>query len=551
MNPNKLRIFSYLILSGIFMYSCGSGPDCENLIEYDTSINDVSSDSFQAIIEDYNSLDSNFEVETELNRENEIYVDLSDGITKYALGNENNTRLFKNFLTSISNENDVNKYYELSNDSILPYLGDAHIQYFLGSGHTTMDGKLKQGAPLDAAINRIASQNNLSVLVTDGELYDKSLRMISMEMWASKALTNWFKKGHKLSVVYSNFSESNNGKTYKKHMYFMFFVPKNYEGTLLSNFMSDLDSDKSLSFDRLDFSISLEDLFTRRYANAQLPGAPKYIKDFDPNPAAYFSENAFEYVDLTTAPFTVDPDEYGLVSVLRDLGDDNGRPKNFPLLEKLFIDFNRFNNYKVNKVAIEVSNVSDDFKAFKRHYYAKRATPEILKNAEGKDSLSMDNYLEFDECISTVDGEIAYDLLNKTQEDIKNDFASMLSDEFRYPQDPVFRLNDFIEIDETAGKVNEINDENGEYEIILKFSPKLNNQTLGLSTEGNNLVKIDIIIEDLELIPLNQEALTWNKISEDGIDETFYRSLRNTLTSIAPTGATLYTYYIQLGPFNN
>ena len=63
--------------------------------------------------------------------------------------------------------------------------------------------------------------------------------------------------------------------------------------------------------------------------------------------------------------------------------------------------------------------------------------------------------------------------------------------------------------------------------------------------------KIDIIIEDLELIPLNQEALTWNKISEDGIDETFYRSLRNTLTSIAPTGATLYTYYIELGPFNN
>ena len=543
--------FTAAICGTLIMIGCSTGTDCDSQ-EYDSTTNEATSLVFKDIIEKYHLKDIQSTKEM-MSERNDIYVDLSDGITKYALSNQNNRNLFQNFLYSISNQNDINQYYELSDNDIIEYNGDSQIQYFTETGHYTKNGKLKRGAPLDRAIQKISNQNNLSVLVTDGELYDSDLKKISMEMWASESLTNWFTKGNELSIIYSNFTESNNGRTYKKHMYLMFFIPRDYNGALFSNFISDLESDSSLEYEKLDFSLQPKNLYTRKYPNSQLPGASKFLEDFDPNPGAYFSDNSFEYIDLTNAEFSTDPDGEGIVKYLRDIGDENGRAKNYPLLEKLFFDFKKFPNYKVNKINLEISNISLDFNDFKRNYYAQIATPTILKDSSGKDSLNIDNYLEFDECIGLIDGEPAYDMMEKTQEDTKDNFKSMMYDNFKYPisNSRITEIKDFLDVDETAGKVNEINDENGEYEILIKFSPKLNEQILGLYSDSNNFIRIDIVLEDVELNPLNREALTWNKISEDGIDETLYRSISNTLKTIAPVGKTIYTYYIEFGAFNN
>ena len=67
-------------------------------------------------------------------------------------------------MTSISNENDLNQYYELSQDSIIPYSNNSPIQYFLQTGHRTEKGDLKQGAPLDLAINRISNSKEMPLL---------------------------------------------------------------------------------------------------------------------------------------------------------------------------------------------------------------------------------------------------------------------------------------------------------------------------------------------------------------------------------------------------
>lgn len=548
-----MKYFNCATIICCFLLIIGcTDSECIDIQEYDSSINEATSTVFKDIIEKYHEKDTPTNNE-EMTERNDIYIDLSDGITKYALSNQNNKNLFQNFLYSISNQNDINHYFELSDNDIIEYTGDSQIQYFTETGHYTNKGKLKRGAPLDKAIQKISGENNLSILVTDGELYDNDLKKISMEMWASESLTNWFTKGNELSIIYSNFTESNNGRTYKKHMYLMFFVPRDYNGALLSNFISDLESNSSIVYEKMDFSIQPKNLYTRKYPNSQLPGASKFLEDFDPNPGAYFSDNSFEYIDLTNGDFSTDPDGEGIVKYLRDIGDENGRAKNFPLLEKLFFDFKKFPNYKVKKINLEASNISSDFIDFKRNYYAKLATPSILKDSNGKDSLNIDNYLEFDLCIGLVDGEPAYDLMEKTQEDTVDNFRSMLYDNFKYPisNSRIIEVKDLVDIDETAGKVNEINDEDGEYEILIKFSPKLNDQSLGLYNDQNNLIRIDVILEELELNPLDREALTWNKISEDGIDETLYRSISNTLKTIAPTGKSIYTYYIEFGAFNN
>ena len=549
----KNRFLNLILLTAfitlISCSSCTSGSECGNIA---TTENDTTTKVFSKIIEKYNSLNLG-EEKNELSSVNEIYVDLSDGLTKYALSKKNNVNLFKSFLTSISNENDLNRYFELSQDSIIPYFNNSPIQYFLQTGHRTEKGDLKQGAPLDLAINRISNSNNISILVTDGELYDSKLKMISQEMWASEALTTWFKKGNKLSIIYSDFTENNNGNTYNKHMYIMFFVPKNYDGKILNNFMSDLNLDSSVLFKKLDFLTDVNGLWERKYPDSQTPGTTRYIETgFDPNPISFFSENSFEYINLTSGE--INPESEGsIVNVLRDLGDDNGRPKNYPLLEKLFFNFNNIPNYDVQKIKLKVSNITSDFKDFKRNYFAQENLPIILKTADGKDSLNLDNYLEFNTCMTTIDGEIAYDLNNKTQNDTINKFSNMLFENFSYPisySKPVL-INDFVIIDETAGKVNEINDENSEYEIVIKFDKSFSSQTNGFNNEENNLIRIDVIIDEVNLKPIDKKALTWNKISEDGLDETLYRSLTNTLKNSAPVEKILYTYYIEFGPFNN
>ena len=66
----------------------------------------------------------------------------------------------------------------------------------------------------------------------------------------------------------------------------------------------------------------------------------------------------------------------------------NGKPFNFPIVEKLFIDLEAITNYNVGEVKINVSNVTEDFNRFKRNYYALKNKPRILKDDTGKDSLT-------------------------------------------------------------------------------------------------------------------------------------------------------------------
>jgi len=540
-------------VSFIFLISCSNiGNECPDIVTIDTEKITPLDREFEKILENYNS-NSISNNDQKVDKYNNIFIDLSDGVTKFALSNSNNRSLFQTFLMSVSNENNNNYYYELSNDELVPYTNESYVDYFLDSGHKDSVGNYKMGAPLDDAINKIADENRVSVLVTDGELYDKNTKKISVEMWASKALTKWFNAGNKLSVIYSDFNENNNGKIYRKHMYLWWFIPKEYTGNLYSNFISDLNFNQNLKYNKLDFSTNPNNLFTRKYVNSQEPGTTRYTEQFNA-PAAFISKNNFEYIDLTDATFNVDQsDEASIVNVIREgIDEDTGKKNNYPLLEKLFFNFNKFENYQIDDLSIKVTNITTDFKSFKRNYYAKNNLPKILKTNDGKDSLDIDNYLVFNPCITFVDDEIPYDLINKTQNDTVNRFSSMLKDDFKFPMTNAVtkQLYDFLILDQTAGKVNEINDDNSEYEIVIKFSDKFTNETLGFSADENNLVRVDILIDDLKLKPLNYNDLTWNKISEDGIDETFFRSLTNTLKNNAPINKIIYTYYLEFGPFN-
>ena len=539
----KITLLSFFLI----LISCGiEGKDCGDI---DTTATTPESSDFKDVIEQFNSSYSNLNSTNEFVNNTNVYVDLSDGITKYALGNSNNKKLLQQFFFTVQNEENLT-YNELSDDKIIPYQGTQALSYFIKNGHYNSDGKLKRGAPIDKAFNEIASKNELGIVITDGELYDPVAKEVSMNPWASDSFKSWFASGGKLNIIYTDFSEINGGKNYNKHMYILLFIPKLYDGNLVEGLAADF-ADNGITYKNMTFDTDVSDLYNREYPDAQTPGTLTFNQEFA-NASGYFSENNFEYINLADdSDFNTYDD--GLVYYLRDLGDEDGKKRNRPLLEKLFVDLESINNYKVKNINLNVTNVSDDFVRFKRNYYAKKNLPEVLIAESGKDSLSDDNFLVFNDCYTLIDGIDPYDFSGKVKSDTEKNFVKMLNPEFTFKESDLNskQVKDFLFLDQEAGDNNEKNLQN--FEVVLKFDEKFNEDNLGFSSENNNIIKVDIVVEsndfDLKNNTVNKNALTWDKIDDSGVDQTLYTSLLNVLKNNKPNSI-LYTYYIELGPFN-
>ena len=543
----------FLMIMGIILLfnitSCDSGGGgCDNITVISTDDVDMNNDDFSDIIESYNaSYNNNPNTNNNQNQTN-VFVDLSDGITKYALSDKNNIALLEQFFFGVQNEDNLS-YYELSSDSVIKYNDTQALSYFMNDGHKDANGKLKQGAPIDKAFNIIAGDDDLGIVITDGELYDSKSKQVSMNPWASDALKQWFSKNGSLEIIYTDFSESNSGQTFSKHMYLMVFIPDNYSGNFISSLKADLTS-SGVQFKSDTYSTNVSGLYDRdSYPDAQTPGTLQLNTFGDTD--GYFSENNFEYINLTNiAEFNTFND--GIVYYLRDVGDQNGNPFNYPIVEKLFIDLEAINNYNVEEVKINISNVTEDFNRFKRNYYALKNKPKISKDDTGKDMLTEDNYLIFDECsLVDIDNDSPYDTFEKVIEDTKDDYLNILKSAYNFELPKADnKLNDFIFIDNDAGMNNQAN--NQKFETVLKFDPKFDEDTKGFYAEKNNIIKVDVVVEqeDFILNPINRQSLTWDKIDRSGLDQTLFISLRNVLNNNKPNSI-LYTYYIELGPFNN
>ena len=179
--------------------------------------------------------------------------------------------------------------------------------------------------------------------------------------------------------------------------------------------------------------------------------------------------------------------------------------------------------------------------------------PVLEKAIDGTDSLNDANYLVFNG-MPTVDSEEPYDTSNVTVDGIADRFSPILKDIFKFNMTD-FKTSDkgvmdFIYLDQSAGKVSEINTD-GKYEIILKLSDKLNADNSFVNTSKENLFRIDIVLENVEPTPIDKEALTWKRIDDGEVDDALYRSLKNIMKKedVKPHGV-VYSYYVKLAPFN-
>ena len=547
--------FLFIFLLSITLFCCCSddNPECDNETAIETDYVDTEHTDFSDIIEGYNAQYNSASKASNNQIKTNVYVDLSDGITKFALADQNNKKLLKQFFLNVQSEENLN-FYELSDDSVIEYKDTQAISYFTNTGHKDTNGNLKQGAPIDRAFNIIAEGDDLGIVITDGELYDSQAKQVSTNAWASNALKQWFGKNGSLEIISTNFTETNSGNTYKKHMYLLVFIPSTYDGSFVELMKTDFKT-QGIEVDSNTYSTDVSDLYEREYINSQSTGTTA-LNDNGILASLYLDGKAFEYVDFTGANALDDWDDWfdsgqGIIAYTRDGQNSNtGKEENFPLFEKLFIDLNAIDSYEVNNVKIKVSNVTENFNLYKKNFYAKRNKPDTEKTNNGEDSLDVNNFLVFNKCFNfEIDGEMAYDTDQKLIADTKEDYSKMLKANFKFKSAKIDNeIKDFIFLDNEEGMNN--HKQGQKYEVVLKFDKNFNYNTKGLTSKTDNIIKVDVYVdeEDFTLKEIKRENLTWDKIDDSGEDQTLFVSLRNVLNNNKPKSI-LYTYYIELGPF--
>jgi hypothetical protein len=529
-----------LLNPGCSSDSVGANIDTDNL----------TNKQIETILSAYDDSKSEFS-NLELEDGSDVYIDLSDGIWDYSYANRANKNIIKN-LISVSSSEQAN-FFDLS-DNQITRIKSSHEDYFINGNCSegqkkfhNNQGKKKQAAPLKQAIDQIAKSNKISVLVTDGEFAKGNPPTIIADAWAAESMGLWFSKGHELSIIYTDFDTESDGNIYKKHMYLMFFIPNGYNGDLLTNLEDDLKED-DLIYEKLDFSTDFKNLWTRDYLNSTTPGTNKFNTDYDI--PLFFKGDNFEFIDLSKDCFSM-LGNIGLVTTVRDGFNQDGVQTGFPLIEKLKFQFNQLENYEVDELSINVTNITADFNQFMKNYFALKNLP-IIHQSGGKDSLDEDNYLVFDfENTPTINMEWPYNMENKTGVDTVNNFYSMLTKSYEYTSSNEIKVVDFLEIDLAAGKASTESTQDNVFEVVINIDEKLNESTKNLNLDQPTLIKLDIIVEkdQIKLKDLNKDALTWETLPPLNknlkTDNSLYKSIKNPLTSNRKQKKVLYTYYLK------
>ena len=529
----------------ILLNSSGCSSD---FVGTNIDTDNLTTKQIETILSAYDNSKSEFS-NIELEVGSDIFIDLSDGIWKYSYANSANKNIVKNLISVSSSEQA--SFYDLS-DNQITRIKSNHEDYFINGNCSkgqkkfhNNQGETKQAAPLKQAIDEIVKSNKISVLVTDGEFAkgsSKNVRIVT-EDWAAESMGLWFSKGHELSIIYTDFDTEKAGNIYKKHMYLMFFIPKGYNGDLLTNLEDNL-MDDDLTYEKLDFSTDFKNLWQRDYLDSTTPGTDKFNTDYA-KPVFFEGEN-FEFIDFSIDCFSI-TGEYGMVEIIRDGHDLNGLQAGFPLIEKLKFQFNQLENYEVDELSINVSNVTDDFNQFVKNYFALKSLPIIDQRPDGTDSLNENNHLVFNiEKSTSINFEFPYTMDKKTGVDTVSNFSKMLKKEFQYFSTNQIEIDDFLEIDIAAGNASTESTQNNVFEVVINIDEKLNASTKNLNLDQPNLIKLDIIVEKdhINLKELNRSALSWDILppmnQDSKIDNSLYKSIKNPLTSNRKQKKVLY-----------
>jgi hypothetical protein len=459
-----------------------------------------------------------------------VYIDFSDGLSQAYTGNAENSTMIKAICDKLQDPSI--EWYAMESSKI-SRLQENNFQ--ISDRITSVKSYSKTMAPIEDALKQITDSENDALLVTDFEEYkqnEKGAYEEDTRSYPQNYFTKWLKNGNSITFFYGDaYPESNKGKNTLKHLYFAVFTHSKPTSTsLVTTIRQTLQGKSNPRF--FELTNKPYEVFNNYggkgntgIANAAFSKWVNY--NFNAS-----SETKFPYEVIgTNKPWNDALDKY----IRNIISKEDGL-----FLDKLFLNAADQSAYKLNKLAVKVYDVSNDYENFARCNEAKNHVPVLVKNSK-KDLVWDDN---------SKKDPIIRECYEPDTKNLKETWLYKAGTSRLTPWPEIFDLdNDVFN--------GHLKNDPGNIELRTVFHPNYKQKNV---KKENALIRIDYVIDDATFNDTNSQLtdFQWKSITKpENQNTSLSEAIRNTLQdpAVNPKGNIIYSYYIKFAntakPGNN
>ena len=305
-----------------------------------------------------------------------LYVDNS---TCIALGQ--NSAFYNELVPSFVNA--TKTYYSIKGNSIIQEQGDTY--------QLLKNVQEVNYADLKTAINKMASSDSESALLTDGEFYNPTIAGGNVNNpYMADALKKWLLRGHDVYFISEPYTESNNGTIYNKKRFYILFTDCRLKGNIYDRIMQTVKLENYPDVEQFHLSADHPSLAAQGTTSMPNENLSASVKGF----------GSYEIQD-----WSVDWDAIqSLIVNAVDPNTGNALPNGIPFLTGIKLDRNSFGGYHIDDVEADVYNINQYYNDF---YNAKVNKMKIGKVNE--ETTSYPNFIKIDEKEFKSHGMISLD----------------------------------------------------------------------------------------------------------------------------------------------
>ncbi|MCQ2973873.1 MAG: hypothetical protein MJ211_03600 [Bacteroidales bacterium] len=435
-----------------------------------------------------------------------IFLDYSGSI-KTAFKDNNTLGFYQLFINSIKLSSV--DFFEVNNNKIDKIENISKTELYKKVKET--DRFKGDAAPLNDAVKTIVDNNLAAVFITDGELWENGERD---DPWAREEFENWLKAGNSIEFFITDYLEF--GK--QKHIFYICFIPKNSNNTVVSDFNFYLENSiEAKEYKYAHFCFTANNVKITKEYNVTNGGVNE---NAGIDETAFINGENFEFVFIMNKW----KDLYKYIGQSFDI-NGNLVPGGAPLLSHLKVDFSGMEFYNIKDIDIVVNNITDDFNKFKTIEEIK-ANPPIFATDDNGQQLLDENRLPI---LLTPGHYEGYDMNGK-----------LIADTIFATSEQNNTIPDLFILDKN------IYQQNGE--ICIKLNDKFSG--MGLSSTDMNLLRIDLVLKDVSVNSSNEnlDKFVWqgSKVKEN---RSMYNSILGAFNSANPQNRIIYTYYLYTLPY--
>ena len=234
-------------------------------------------------------------------------------------------------------------------------------------------------AELKGAVEQMANSNSESVLLTDGEYYQKSIAKGNINNpYMANALKTWLQKGHDIFVFSEPYIEQYKGQSYNKKRFYIIFTDVRLRDNIYDRIIQTVKLQNFPDVEMFHLSADHPSLAAEGTSTKPNPNLGAKVKGFGSFEAQEWEidwENGIE-------PLIVNAVNPQTGEALQDGESFTGGLK---------VDRNSFGGYRISKVSVKAYNINQEFTDF---CLAKQSGEKYKKDLV----LSpLDNFIKMDE----------------------------------------------------------------------------------------------------------------------------------------------------------